>query len=258
MRRRTPLLAICTLALGLLGAWAGTGAGALPPPPTLTVPTVTVTVPPTPPAPLPPAPLPPPPPTPTVTVAVPPAPPPPPLPQVPQVPTPPVSTPVPVPPVDVPPLPGDSGGTPPPPIRRGSTRSRASAFGAGAASSRMFTLRRRDPGRYGLGATTSRPRAAGEKGVLAAAATASAPARRPIAEPAPSADVLGTLASVARAVPAALFAMAALAVLLLAAAAIPQPVGASRTGAMLVHRRGSIAVAGLAALAAAVVTYLLL
>jgi hypothetical protein len=52
--------------------------------------------------------------------------------------------------------------------------------------------------------------------------------------------------------------MAALAVLLLAVAAMPQPVVGSRAGAMLVHKRGSIAVAGTAALAMAVATYLLL
>jgi hypothetical protein len=52
--------------------------------------------------------------------------------------------------------------------------------------------------------------------------------------------------------------MAALAVLLLGLASLPQPAVGSRAGAMLVHNRGSIAVAGLAALTMAVATYLLL
>jgi hypothetical protein len=60
------------------------------------------------------------------------------------------------------------------------------------------------------------------------------------------------------AVPGALFAMAALAVFLLAVASMPQPLRGSRGGAMLVHKRGSIALAGGAALVMALATYLLL
>ncbi len=58
--------------------------------------------------------------------------------------------------------------------------------------------------------------------------------------------------------PGALFAMAGLAAFLLAVAAMPAPVRTSRAGATLVHKRGSIAVAGTAAFVMAVATYLLL
>jgi hypothetical protein len=60
------------------------------------------------------------------------------------------------------------------------------------------------------------------------------------------------------ALPGALFAMAALAAMLLAVAAMPAPVRTSRAGAMLVHKRGSIALAGVGALVMALTTYLLL
>jgi hypothetical protein len=52
--------------------------------------------------------------------------------------------------------------------------------------------------------------------------------------------------------------MAALAILLLALASAPVPARTSRTGAMLVHMRGSIAVAGMAALMMSLGTYFLL
>ena len=55
-----------------------------------------------------------------------------------------------------------------------------------------------------------------------------------------------------------LIALAALAVLLLALAAMPPPLASSRTGATLVHNRGSIALSGATALVVGVVTYLLL
>jgi hypothetical protein len=83
-------------------------------------------------------------------------------------------------------------------------------------------------------------------------------AHRPIAEQSLGARAVGALEAASQAIPSALFAMAALAVLLLAIAAMPQPVVGSRAGAMLVHKRGSIAMAGAAALAMAVATYLLL
>jgi hypothetical protein len=239
MRRRTPLLPPTLLGLGLLGLWAGTGAGAVPPLPTVslptvTLPTVTVTVPTTP-LPPPPAPVPP---TPTVTVSVPRVTPQP----LPAVPIPPVQTPI--------PIPGASEPSSPPPIRRGRPPS-----GAGGASSRMYTLRRRQPSRYAMAA---RPVAATRRSQSRAVAVKGVAHRRPIAEPGAGRDVLGTLASAARAIPSALFAMALMAILLLGLAAIPQPVGTSRAGALLVHRRGSIAAAGLAALALAIATYLLL
>lgn len=59
-------------------------------------------------------------------------------------------------------------------------------------------------------------------------------------------------------IPPALFAMAALAILLFMLASVPLPARASQTGAMLVHMRGSIALTGLAALVMAIATYLLL
>lgn len=73
----------------------------------------------------------------------------------------------------------------------------------------------------------------------------------------------GFLAPVAAALdrpglPGALFAMAALAAILLAVAAMPAPVRTSRAGAMLVHKRGSIALAGAGAFVMALGTYLLL
>jgi hypothetical protein len=69
---------------------------------------------------------------------------------------------------------------------------------------------------------------------------------------------IGALSIPAEAVPAALLAMAALAVLLLALASFPPPARTSPTGAMLVHMRGSIALTGVAALAMAITTYVLL
>jgi hypothetical protein len=62
----------------------------------------------------------------------------------------------------------------------------------------------------------------------------------------------------ARSVPPALFAIVAIAVLLLAVASLPQIGRPSRAGAMLVHKRASIAAAGGAALTTAVAAYLLL
>lgn len=74
----------------------------------------------------------------------------------------------------------------------------------------------------------------------------------------PLGQAAGTLQEAARTIPPALFAMAALAVLLLAAASMPQVGRSSRTSAMLVHRRASIAVAGGGALLTAIATYLVL
>jgi hypothetical protein len=75
---------------------------------------------------------------------------------------------------------------------------------------------------------------------------------------APVTAAVRTLNDAAKGIPPALFAMAALAVLLLGVASMPQPIRTSRAGAMLVHKRGSIALAGAAALAMAIATYLLL
>lgn len=59
-------------------------------------------------------------------------------------------------------------------------------------------------------------------------------------------------------VPAALIAMAALAILLLTLASAPLPARTSKTGAMLVHMRGSMAAAGTSALLLSLAMYLLL
>jgi hypothetical protein len=74
----------------------------------------------------------------------------------------------------------------------------------------------------------------------------------------PLGQAAGTIEDAARSIPPALFAMAALAVLLLAIASMPQIGGPSRASALLVHRRVSIAVAGGAALLTAIATYLAL
>jgi hypothetical protein len=65
---------------------------------------------------------------------------------------------------------------------------------------------------------------------------------------------LGTLRSAADAVPPALFVLALLAVVLLFVAAMPQPLRASWAGAALVHHRGTIAIAGVGVLAAAILS----
>ncbi len=67
-----------------------------------------------------------------------------------------------------------------------------------------------------------------------------------------------TVETAARAVPPVLFALAGLAVLLLALAAMPQPVRVSRTGAALVHHRGTLALAGGGVMVAAVLSFMLL
>jgi hypothetical protein len=91
---------------------------------------------------------------------------------------------------------------------------------------------------------------------------ASAPVHGPVPEDggflAPVAAAFDTVDSAREAIPSALFAMAVLAILLLTVASMPPPLRYSRAGAMLVHKRGSIAVAGGAALVTAVATYLLL
>jgi hypothetical protein len=74
----------------------------------------------------------------------------------------------------------------------------------------------------------------------------------------PLGQAAGTIEDAARSIPPALFAMAAIAVLLLAIASMPQIGGPSRASALLVHRRVSIAVSGGAALLTAIATYLVL
>jgi hypothetical protein len=241
MRRRSiPPLVPTLVVTGLLGLWAGTGFGAvsLPPTmslPTVTVPTVTVAIPPTPATPLPPPP--------TVTVTPSKVSPPP----LPEPPKPPVSVPA-VPAVPPPVVPSPAPA--PPPAASGPD-------GAGGASSRPFILReRRQAAQAARAPSTAREtRPAGRSTPISDATLAP---HRPIREEGSPRLTFGALEAASGAIPSALFAMAALAVLLLALASMPQPVAGSRAGAMLVHKRGSIAVAGLAALAMAVATYLLL
>lgn len=76
--------------------------------------------------------------------------------------------------------------------------------------------------------------------------------------PGPLGAAVDTIQSAAEAVPPVLFALAALAVMLLALAAMPQPVRASRTGAALVHHRGTLALAGVGVLIAAILSFTLL
>lgn len=75
---------------------------------------------------------------------------------------------------------------------------------------------------------------------------------------APLGKAAGTLEEATRGIPPALFALAGLAVLLLTLASLPQFGESTRVGALLVHRRASLVVAGGGALLAAVATYLVL
>jgi hypothetical protein len=78
----------------------------------------------------------------------------------------------------------------------------------------------------------------------------------PIARP--LGNTAETLVEAARRIPLSLYAMAAVAVLLLAVASMPQFGGSSRAGAMLVQKRASLAAAGGAFLLTAIVTYVVL
>jgi hypothetical protein len=73
----------------------------------------------------------------------------------------------------------------------------------------------------------------------------------------PLGATVATLKSAAEAVPPVVFALTAFAALLLGVAAM-QPVWGSRTGAALVHHRGTIALTGLGVLVAAVLSFTLL
>ena len=96
------------------------------------------------------------------------------------------------------------------------------------------------------------------KGVKGASASVQGPVPEDAGFFGPIGSALGTLDIPRDVIPPALFAMAALAILLLTLASTPLPARTSRTSAMLVHVRGSIAVAGTAALMMAVATYVLL
>jgi hypothetical protein len=98
----------------------------------------------------------------------------------------------------------------------------------------------------------------GPTGGVAGVQTSSS-ARQPFVDeaPGPLGTAVETIQSAAEAVPPVLFALAALAVLLLALAAMPQPVRTSRAGAALVHHRGTLALAGVGVLIAALLSFAL-
>lgn len=244
------------LLVGVFGIWAGNAVSAVPPPPTVSLPTVTVPVPP----------LPPPPETPPVTTPVPlPPPPPPPAMTVPPSVEPPPLPASPPPPADAPAAtPSTAESVPLPPALRG----------VGSSSVRYTRKVASDRPRASKRAPRSRP----EKRAAAAVARPSRETASPIAR-AGGPRVRGVTASVRgpvpedggflapigaafsdpqQVIPGALLAMAAMAVFLLGIASMPPPIRSSRTGAMLVHKRGSIALAGGASLAMAAGTYLLL
>ncbi len=243
--RPVPVLLPTILVLGLLGAWTGTSMGQLPPPPTVSVPTVPVTVP---------------------TVTVPPVPPAPPVPTVTTPPAPTVSAPAlpsaPPPvqlPVETPPTPPVAATPESPPTTTPSTERH---FGT---SSRLFTTRSaKRPALATANSFADRPISipelapppsrAGVAGVSATAATG-----RPYEDDAagPLGAAVDTIEAVAEAVPPVLFALALVATLLLAAAAIPRPARTSKTGAALVHHRGTLLLAGLGVLGVALLSFAL-
>lgn len=247
MRQRlVPLLLPTLLVLGLLGAWAGTSTGQLPPPPTVSLPTVTVPSTPLPPAPPPPS-------LPTLT-------------------TPPTPAPVTLPagpPAEVPSTPAPSTPNVPQPqpaaapasAQAGST---SSARNVGASSrvvsitNSQFSPSRLRPRRRDERVTPAALRATNGTEAAAPRSTGvQASPRRPVEHESRGGRLdttLGTLRSAADAVPPALFVLALLAVVLLFVAAMPQPLRASWAGAALVHHRGTIAIAGVGVLAAAILS----
>jgi hypothetical protein len=251
MRKRSiPILLPLFLATGVLGGWAGSSLAQLPPLPTVSLPTVTV------------PPLPPPPPVPPITTPVPPPPPPPPPPVEPQ---PPARVPVPQPPP--PPAETTSSGEEPPPSGAagenvaGSTRTRTAqdATGSSRTSGRTGTSRRSATARRSTRAAAIRAR---EKraALRGAVAGATASKRRPYEDEPPGrafGTTAATLKDAAESVPPVVFALTALAALLLGVAAM-QPAWGSRSGAALVHHRGTITLTGLGVLLAAVLSFTLL
>jgi hypothetical protein len=75
---------------------------------------------------------------------------------------------------------------------------------------------------------------------------------------APVAGAVEAIDEAARSVPPVLIALAALAVLLLAVASLPQPMKTSRTGAALVHHRATLALAGVGVLLGTVISFVVL
>jgi hypothetical protein len=74
----------------------------------------------------------------------------------------------------------------------------------------------------------------------------------------PVAGALESIDDAARSVPPVLIALAALAVLLLGIASLPQPLRTSRTGAALVHHRATIALAGVGVLVGTAISFVVL
>jgi len=95
----------------------------------------------------------------------------------------------------------------------------------------------------------------GSGGVAGALATS----RRPDgnSQSGPVATAAEKVRAVAQAVPPAVFALALLAALLLAVAAMPQPVRTSRAGATLVHHRATVALMGIGVLIGALLSFAL-
>jgi hypothetical protein len=97
----------------------------------------------------------------------------------------------------------------------------------------------------------------GPMGGVAGARASLAPTKRRPAH-GPLGAAFSTLRSAADAVPAVFFAFAALAMLLLGVASMPQPLGTSRAGALLVHHRGTIALAGVGVLITGLLAFIAL
>jgi hypothetical protein len=135
------------------------------------------------------------------------------------------------------------GGTPPSVRAAASEAAGASAGGGGGPGA--------EAGGGGDGLTKSPT-----GGVAGAIATTGRPSDA--VSPGPLGAAADSIKSAADAVPPVLFALALLAVMLLALASMPQPVRATRAGATLVHHRGTLALAGVGVLVAAVVSFALL
>lgn len=230
------------LLVGLLGGWAGAGVSAVPPTPTISLPTVTVPPLPVPlPSPAPPAPAPP-----TETA--------------------------PPPPLEPPPLPPAPAVDAPVASSPSTLSSRRVSALRGRAASRVYSARKvpSDRPQASRAHTRLTETRTSDRKVSASIARRAAPHVQDASAAvqgrvpeegrflAPIAAALNPVDSAREAIPGALFAMALLAILLLTLASMPPPLRHSRAGAMLVHKRGSIALAGGAALVTALGTYFLL
>jgi hypothetical protein len=137
----------------------------------------------------------------------------------------------------------------PPSVAAAAALARQSSGGAGTSGGAATSGGDQEGGgRDGLKSSTG--------GVAGAIATSGRPSDT--VSPGPLGAAADTIQSAAEAVPPVLFALAVLAVMLLALASMPQPLRASRAGATLVHHRGTLALAGVGVLIAAVVSFALL